>query len=151
MKRMILLSAIILMTAPLPLPSQEPESPGPIRISSAVIARSVEDREPQGEGTRFPADIGQLVCHTRVEGAQGEAAIYHVWRHGDTLHAKVQLSVRSASWRTWSRKRIHPSWTGPWSVDIEDAEGNVLQSLSFTIGDEGSGSGDEGAGDPGGV
>jgi len=104
-----------------------------VRLTKAVMARSVDQREPSGEATAFPRDVGQVVCFTQVD-APADSVVYHVWRHGTTLHAKVQLSVQQGSWRTWSRKRIHPSWTGDWTVDIEDDSGKVLKTLGFTIG-----------------
>lgn len=110
-----------------------PRSDAGVRLSLAVIASGVEAREPVGQGDRFPADIGQVYCYTRVEGASEETVIYHAWRQGDKLHAKVQLNIRGPSWRTWSSKRILPAWTGDWTVDIEDADGNVLDTLQFTI------------------
>jgi len=109
------------------------ESDGDLRVTKAVMARTMEEREPTGEATAFPRDVGQIVCFTRLD-APADTVIYHVWRHGETLHAKVQLSVGEGSWRTWSRKRIHPSWTGEWTVDIEDETGKVLETLRFTIG-----------------
>lgn len=105
-----------------------------VTLSRAVIARDVRDREPVGEASSFAANVGSLVCFTRVEGADHDTVIYHVWRHGDKLLAKVQLPVRSSSWRTWSKKRIDPSMTGPWTVEIEDADGNTLKTLSFSVG-----------------
>lgn len=104
-----------------------------LSVKKAVMARTMEEREPAGEATAFPRDVGQIVCFTRLD-APADTVIYHVWRHGETLHAKVQLSVGAGSWRTWSRKRIHPSWTGDWTVDIEDETGEVLETLRFTIG-----------------
>ena len=98
-----------------PAPKTEQPSPSgaPLRLSVAVIASGVEAREPVGQGDRFPADIGQVYCYTRVEGASEETVIYHAWRQGDKLHAKVQLNIRGPSWRTWSSKRILPAWTRP--------------------------------------
>lgn len=115
------------------LPAQESGKGVQLQLTKAVMARSVDQREPSGEATAFPRDVGQVVCFTQVD-APADTVLYHVWRHGTTLHAKVQLSVQQGSWRTWSRKRIHPSWTGDWTVDIEDESGKVLKTLSFTIG-----------------
>lgn len=109
---------------------------GTITVDRAVIARSVENRKPVGEASHFAADVGKIVCFTKIEGATDDTVIYHVWRHGETLLAKVQLSVRSSLWRTWSKKWINPAMTGTWTVDIEDADGDVLKTLSFTIGEE---------------
>lgn len=127
-------SALILVVC-LAGPAAAQEDSSELSISRGAIARSVENLEPVGEATSFPADVGRLSCFTRVEGAQADTVIYHVWKHGDQVLAKVQLDVRSPSWRTHSNKNILPSWTGAWSVDVEDAEGRVLMTLPFTIGE----------------
>ncbi|MGH7644461.1 MAG: DUF2914 domain-containing protein, partial [Gemmatimonadales bacterium] len=36
--------------------------------------------------------------------------------------------------RTWSRKTVVPEWTGPWRVEVRDAGGTVLATVSFTVG-----------------
>ncbi len=114
-----------------------------LTIEQAVIAREVENREPVDEATSFPADVGQLVFFTRGVGAGEETYIYHVWRHGETERARVRLPVRSPSWRTWSTKQIQSSWTGSWTVQVLDAHGEALDTLSFTI--QGAGNGSAGA------
>jgi len=127
MRRTILAVAILLLVPALPAAQAE------LQLTKAVMARGLDQREPVDEATAFPRDVGQVVCFTQLEGG-ADTVIYHVWRHGTTLHAKVQLSVQAGPWRTWSRKRIHPSWTGDWTVDVEDESGKVLKTLSFTIG-----------------
>lgn len=104
-----------------------------IRVDRAAIALYVEDREPVGEDTSFAPDVGQLACFSKIVGAEGDITIYHVWRHGPTERAKVALSVRSSAWRTWSTKRILSGWTGDWTCEVQDEDGNVLETVSFTI------------------
>jgi hypothetical protein len=104
-----------------------------MRVERAAVAPSVEDREPVGEAASFPADVGSLSCYSKIVGAGEETEIFHVWRHGPTERAKVRLTVRGSSWRTWSTKRILPTWTGPWTVEIQDAQENVLATVAFTI------------------
>ena len=109
-----------------------------LQVDRAVTARGVEARQPVGEGSWFPVDVGRVFLFSRIVGAQDERAVYHVWRHGPTERAKVRLPVRSKSWRTWSSKQIMSGWTGPWTVEVQDELGNVLKSVSFVI-EEGGG------------
>src|SRR5207247_978347 len=74
-------------------------------VGAAVVARSVLDRQPQDTGAAFPADVGQLNCWTKVEGAGG-STLHHVWFHGDTQVGDVELQVGGSPWRTWSRKTV---------------------------------------------
>jgi|SRR6195256_1753218 hypothetical protein len=105
----------------------------PVTVVEAVVARSVLDRQPQDTGTAFPADVGQLICWTKVEGAGG-SSIHHVWFHGDTEVGNVELQVGGSPWRTWSRKAVPADWTGPWHVEVRDAAGTVLKRIDFTVG-----------------
>ena len=57
----------------------------------------------------------------------------HAWYHEGETRARVDLPVGSLSWRTWSSKRILPSWTGRWEVKVLDAEGTVLGAAAFEI------------------
>jgi len=138
------LAAIVLMFAASAISVHGAEAAdSQLTIEQAVMARQIEEREPVGETTAFPADVGQVSCYTKVLGATGETYIEHVWLREDVESARVRLPVRSPAWRTWSSKRIRPDWTGKWTVRIEDAEGRVLDTLKFTIGEDGdSGSGD---------
>lgn len=125
-------AVLLSITALLPAHGAEGETP-PLTIEQAVMARQIAEREPIGEATNFPADVGQIACYTKVLGAVGETYIEHVWLRGGTESARVRLPVRSPAWRTWSTKRINPDWTGEWTVRIEDADGRVLDTLTFTI------------------
>ncbi len=139
MKTLILAVMLLIPGGP---PAQEGtpagEDAGALSVARGVMALRVENREPVGEGGSFEPGVGQLTCYTVIEGAAEGTVIYHVWMHGDELVAKVQLPVRGSPWRTWSTKRILPGWIGAWTVRIEDADGNILKSLPFTIGEPSS-------------
>jgi hypothetical protein len=98
----------------------------------AEIATGIVERMPEGAGTEFPADVGEVYCWMRVNGAEG-TTIHHVWIHGEE-ESSVPLTVGGSSWRTWSRKVIPPEWVGEWRVEIRDDTGNILEALSFTVG-----------------
>lgn len=92
-----------------------------------------ESRELVGEATSFPAGTATVYCRTRVVGAAEPTTITHVWyRDGKTM-AHVELPVKSASWRTFSSKRLLPDWTGAWEVRVLDQAGNLLRSGTFTV------------------
>jgi len=139
MKRIALLAASALLLGR-PLAAQDTTqaaapaaTAAPVTVVEAVVARSVLDRQPQDTGTAFPADVGQLICWTKVEGAGG-SSIHHVWSHGDTEVGDVELQVGGSPWRTWSRKAVPADWTGPWHIEVRDAAGTVLKRIDFTVG-----------------
>ena len=143
MKRMAMIAASALLlgrglaaqdTRKAAAPAAAPAAATPsVTVVEAVVARSVLDRQPQDTGTVFPADVAQLICWTKVEGAGG-ASIHHVWFHGDTQVGDVELQVGGSPWRTWSRKTVPAEWTGAWHMEVKDAAGTVLKRLDFTVG-----------------
>jgi hypothetical protein len=113
--------------------TQAPAPAATVTVDEAVVARTVLDRQPQDTGSVFPADVGQLVCWSKLTGAGG-ASVHHVWFHGDTQVGDVELQVGGSPWRTWSRKTVPADWTGAWRVEIRDAGGQVLKRIDFTVG-----------------
>ncbi|MEE2829458.1 MAG: DUF2914 domain-containing protein [Myxococcota bacterium] len=99
-------------------------------VASAAIARTVQDRQPVGDGP-YP-DGSQVWCWSRIDnpGAK-KRRIRHIWYHGTQQKAAVGLDIKSTSWRTWSRIPAHG--TGAWRVDIVDEDGRVMKSLPFTV------------------
>jgi hypothetical protein len=104
-----------------------------IEVIIAVICRDVVDREPMDIGDSFKATVGRLYCFTKIISTHSPIEITHVWYFGNTERAKVNLSVNSNSWRTYSSKIIRTLEIGDWHVDVLSPDGEVLQSLQFKI------------------
>ena len=102
-------------------------------MAEAVIGREVVDRVAVGVSTNFPASVGKLSCFTKIVGAKTDTYITHVWYYGNMERFRINLPVRSASWRTYSTKTIRSWETGVWHVDILDSDGNRLEVLNFHI------------------
>lgn len=124
--RTVLPSALLLAAflAPAPMEAQV--------TVEAQIAAQIVDRMPQNAGGSFPVDVGSVACWTRVTGAAG-STLQHVWIHGD-MEFPVTLEIGGSPWRTWSTKEIPPEWAGEWRVEVRDAAGSVLETLTFTVG-----------------
>ncbi|NOX19730.1 MAG: DUF2914 domain-containing protein [Nitrospirae bacterium] len=104
-----------------------------VEVKDAVLAKGVVDLKPVEPSDRFDADIGRVYCFTRIVGAKGVIRIKHLWFYKDRFMAEVVLPVKSPDWRTYSSKRILPSWKGPWRVDVTTEDGLLLKSLHFSI------------------
>jgi hypothetical protein len=111
-----------------------PVSTPRLRVAEAVIAKSVVDRVPQDTGAAFPAEVGQVVCWTKITDGPAGATLHHVWFHGDTQVGDVELTIGGSPWRTWSRKNIPADATGAWHVEVRDGGGNMIRRVDFTIG-----------------
>jgi hypothetical protein len=106
-----------------------------LEVSEAVITTQVSDRAPVDVIQTYPAVVERLFCFTRVTGATADTSIVHVWSLRGEEMSRIELQVRSGDWRTWSSKTIYPGSAGDWKVDILDAEGAPLKSVSFTLTD----------------
>ena len=102
-------------------------------VDEAVICKAVVDRTPQEEGDTFAIDVGRLYCFSMISGGTEGSRIRHVWKMGENEMAVVELDIGGSPWRTWSSKTFDPTWTGAWTVEIQDADGTVLHALSFTL------------------
>jgi len=92
-----------------------------------------ETRGLEGSAVEFAADTPQVFCLTRIRGLAAPAQVTHAWYHEGRTMARVDLNVGSGDWRTWSSKKLLPSWTGHWEVKVLDANGTVLASAGFDV------------------
>ncbi len=102
----------------------------PIEVTKIVAATSVNNLEPVGENTEFPASTGTVSVWTKISAKTVPTTIKHVWYFGDVKVFEQPLDIKFTSTRTWSTKSVKP---GSWKVDVTDEGGTVLSSVSFTV------------------
>lgn len=104
-----------------------------VRVVDAVITTAIEKQMPVDAIKVYPADYGKLFCFSRIVGADKDTRVTHVWYYQDDELARVELSVGSADWRTYSSKRFLPQWAGQWRVAILAEDGHELLSVPFVL------------------
>jgi hypothetical protein len=102
-------------------------------VEQMEFCAAVRDRTPVGVAEAFPADIAQVYCFTRIVGAADTTAVVHVWYYDNKEISRVDLPVKSASWRTWSSKKMAPDWKGTWRVDVMENDTTVVASKEFIL------------------
>ena len=112
--------------------AQEESDDTTVIVAEAQLCLEIEEHQPVSPGDSFDADVEQIVCWSKIVNGDGES-IVHAWIHEGTTRAQVELDIGSDSWRTYSTKRILPSWTGSWEVKIMTPDGVVLKSIPFTV------------------
>lgn len=127
MKRMIMLLSSLMVLLSIPVLAAA------VEVVEGVIATQVAERAPVDVAETFAPEVGRLYCFTRIAGAAADSQITHVWLKDGQEMARVELTVRSNDWRTWSSKAIMPEWTGAWQVDVLAGDGTLLKSLPFTV------------------
>ncbi len=136
--RTLITTVITLASAALLVPQTVSAQSG-LTVPESSIATMVVDRTPSGTAMTFPATVERLYAWTRIQGADGETTVHHVWIQGDVERANIELRIGGSPWRTWSNKAIMPEWTGDWRVEVRDSRGNVLETIRFTVRDRQAG------------
>lgn len=107
---------------------------GGLRVVDMAVGTDVQARQPVGAAVEFRAGAGKLICFTVVRNGRAPATVSHVWRRDGKVLSKVELNVgTSPKWRTWSRQRVRPGWTGDWSCEVLAADGAPLARASFRV------------------
>ncbi len=104
-----------------------------LNIARMEIAGNVENREPVGIASSFPATQERVYCFLEFKDVAAETTVSVVWTLGMNEMSRVPLTIKPFSkFRTWAYKTIG-GLKGEWKVDVVDASGNVLKSAAFKI------------------
>ncbi len=110
-------------------------SAGGLKLVELVVGTSLEEKLPTDIQTHYPVPPEILYCYSVFENPEPDATVTHVWRRGSRLVSRVELEVgRSPKWRTWSKQRTQPHWTGLWSCEVLGQDGQQLGLTVFQIG-----------------
>lgn len=132
LKKLYLLLPLVVLIFIMPNNLLSQEKPV-LKVEEIFLGTGVENREAIGVDTIFSADVGKIYCWTKITGATTETQISHNWYYQDQEIVKIDMLMKSPSYRCWSIKTIYPQMKGNWRVEIEDSEGELLRSISFTV------------------
>jgi len=122
------LVCLILGTGAASLPAQEEAK---LSVTEHGVGTGIEERELQGQAESF-AEGGKVWFWTRVVGGEAGDRVHHVWLKDGEEMLQVGLSIGGSHWRTYSHKTLHPGSAGSWTVEVRDADGQVLARDEFT-------------------
>ncbi|MFQ5586751.1 MAG: DUF2914 domain-containing protein [Thermodesulfobacteriota bacterium] len=101
-------------------------------VEAAVVGTGVESLTPIGAAESFPSSVERVYCYSKILDGEG-TTITHRWYYGENVVAEVPLAIGSPRFRTYSYKTILPHYAGNWKVEIVSEEGEILETLAFTI------------------
>lgn len=137
-QRMPSIALPLLFAVVFPLFLQAPafgqENPkAPFTVARLVTASGVVDREPSGVAETFPALTGQVYCFLEAVSITADTEVTFLWMYEGKEAFRLSLPLKEgARWRTHSS--VTPRGRkGSWKVDLLDAAGAVVQSISFTV------------------
>ncbi len=104
-------------------------------VVQSTLSWDIQQREPVGDlgsEVRIPSSgISKVYFFTRITDLKGQQVV-HRWSYQGKSMAEVTLNIGADSWRTYSSKRLIPSWQGDWQVDVL-LDGEVIHSHTFTL------------------
>ena len=102
-------------------------------ISQAVFAKDIVDRQPIEIITEADDSLGKIYFFTNVRNL-AENKITHRWIYKDKVKAEVGFNIKGNRWRVWSSKNIWHTWTGKWTVEVLDQQGQILLVKTINFG-----------------
>jgi hypothetical protein len=123
--------------APAAAPASAPAATVPVpaeglTVSRMEMATSIEDRQPSGVATSFPATQDKVYCYLELKNVAKDQTITYAWTFGDQTDRVTQQIKKAARWGTWGTKTI-AGRKGDWKVDVFDESEAVLKSASFKV------------------
>ena len=132
--RPIIFTALITLTVALIFvsPGFSMDDPG-FTINRMVICAKISDREPVNIADTFSADTENVFCFLETKYIENDTTISFVWYFEGIEKARVTLPLQKGiRWRTYSSKKTI-NMKGNWRVELEEASGIVLNTVSFKI------------------
>ena len=127
-----MLHPLLLLALPAALAPGQPTDVSPLRATELSVCREIVDRGCENEGRTFGPDVPSVAFLTKVEGATGEAFVFHVWSFEGREVQRVRLPVRASPYRTWSKKGVKGQ-PGRWKAEVLDPIGRSLGVVDFTV------------------
>jgi hypothetical protein len=100
----------------------------------AVTTKVVKGRPIDSVRRISSSSVKALYCFTRFTAPEGtDTTIKHIWYRNNESVAEEAMPVKGATWRAYSSKNVKKGLAGEWRCDVQDSEGTVLKSVSFTM------------------
>lgn len=131
----VLIVWLVLSGAALADPSGAVATPSKLQLVTAVMCEDIVNRLPYNEAVVFSITGGKVSCFTLFDPVLERTAVYHNWYYRDNLSTKIKLLINPPKWATYSSIQLREADKGPWRVEVTDSDGNVLQTIRFSITD----------------
>jgi hypothetical protein len=100
-------------------------------ITRALFTTGIDNREPVAIVDSIDSTSSNSISfYTEITNMSGQT-ITHQWTHLDKIMFEKTFEVKAERWRVWTSKTLIPNWTGTWTVNVLDADRELLTSKSF--------------------
>ena len=107
---------------------------GPV-LTRAVMCEDIESFKPVRPAVLFSISQGEVFCFTDFGQVTRKTDVFHRWYKRDKLIFTMKLVLTPPKWSSVSRIQLRDADKGPWRVEVQDKNGNLLKTLRFSISD----------------
>lgn len=100
-------------------------------VARSAFTTGVDNREPIDSVSSLENNKTKIYYFTELRNMQGQT-VKHRWEYKGKIMAEVPFQISGSRWRTYSSKKLDPSWNGEWKVSVVDEAGNTLSVNTFT-------------------
>jgi hypothetical protein len=104
-------------------------------LIKAVMCEDMKGGAPRYPAIVFSVTLGKVFCFTDFDPVPEKTFVYHNWYFRELKRASVKLSLNTPRWATFSTVKMRATDKGPWRMEITDPQGNILETLRFSITD----------------
>jgi hypothetical protein len=100
-------------------------------VARSAFTTGVDNREPIDNINSLENSKTKIYYFTELRNMQGQT-VKHRWEYKGKVMAEVPFQINGSRWRTYSSKKLDPSWNGEWKVSVVDEAGNTLSVNTLT-------------------
>ena len=104
-----------------------------LALGATATCELVKNGSPMNKAAVFSSTLKKVYCYTNFTSVPEKVFTFHNWYLRDRLKASIKLVLRPTRWSTYSAMELRSSDRGPWRVEVTDEDGNVLETLRFSI------------------
>lgn len=99
-------------------------------VERSAVTSAVQAREPVDNLDRVENTTTKVYFFSELKDMNGQTAT-HRWTYNGEVMAEVKFNVAGSRWRIFSSKNMMPEWTGNWTVEVLNADGEVISTDRF--------------------
>ncbi len=104
-------------------------------LERGLMCESIENFQPVNPAVVFSIGNEEVYCYSEFDPVYEKVKIFHKWFKKDKLIFSMPLTLSPPKWASLSKIQLRDADKGPWRVEIQDLEGNILKTLRFGISD----------------
>jgi hypothetical protein len=118
-----------------PNPPSPPPPSNKLALENATMSEDIQNFNPVGSAVAFSIKRGKVFCYTSFDTVPENTFIYHSWFRREELITTIRLTLKPPRWSTYSSIQLREADKGPWRVEIYNRQGEIMQTLRFSITD----------------